>query len=337
VIKTRAAIAAFALAALAMGMSSCMQAINANAGYNIFSFGTPIGKSSGTSTNYLYYPRGIAVDSAGHIYVVDSGNNRIIEMNSINSPSSSWTSWTIPPISTTLPNVPAAEGIAVDPTGANIWIADSGNGRILHLTGWPSPSVTAYNQTTNNAYTFSYPVGLALYGNTLYVTDPGKDFPYNTPSVFKIDVSTGFVGLASTSNFGIGATHASFPRGIAVDSTGTYIYITDETNYRIIQMDSSLLKVQNILGTRGSGTGQFISPQTIALDSVGAGHIYVVDSANYWVVKMNDISGAGWTPYGVQSGTSTTSVYPSWVAVFSSSPSSIYVSDDINNQIAEFQ
>jgi hypothetical protein len=211
VIKTRAAIAAFALAALAMGMSSCMQAINANAGYNIFSFGTPIGKSSGTSTNYLYYPRGIAVDSAGNIYVVDSGNNRIVEMNPIGSPSRSWTSWTIPPISTTLPNVPAAEGIAVDPTGANIWIADSGNGRILHLTGWPSPSVTAYSVTTGSN-TFSYPVGLALYNNFLYVTDPGKTFPQNTPSVYKIDVSgTNFASLASTTNFGSGATHASFP------------------------------------------------------------------------------------------------------------------------------
>jgi tripartite motif-containing protein 71 len=330
VIKTRSAFAAVILAALAMGMSGCIPAINPNAGYNILP-GTAL-KSSGTSTNYLYYPRGIAVDSTGNIYVVDSGNNRIVEMNPINIPNSSWISWTIPPIpSTPLQNVPAAEGIAVDSTGANIWIADSGNGRILHLTGWPSPSVTAYSFTTGSN-TFSYPVGLALYNNFLYVTDPGKTFPQNTPTVYKFNVSAGFTLVASTTNFDIGATHASFPRGIAVNSTG--VYITDETNYRIVEMDSGLTTVIATLGTRGSGTGQFISPQTIALDV--SDNIYVVDSGNYWIDKIPNInSTTGWTRYGVQTGSPTTSVYPNWVAVDSSS--NIYVSDDTNYQIAEFQ
>jgi NHL repeat len=215
--------------------------------------------------------------------------------------------------------------------GASIWIADSGNGRILHLSGWPVPSVTTYPATTSGTnFPFSYPVGLALHGSTLYVTDPGKNFPNNTPSVFKIDISSGFSGQASTTNFGSGATHASYPRGIAVDSGGN-VYITDETNYRIIEMNSTLSNVLATLGTRGSGTGQFISPQTIALDS---SNIYVVDSANYWVVKMTNISGAGWTRYGVQTGTPATSVYPNWITV---SSSNIYVSDDTTYQIAEFQ
>jgi tripartite motif-containing protein 71 len=118
-----------------------------------------------------------------------------------------------------------------------------------------------------------------------------------------------------------------------VDSSGN-VYITDETNYRIVEMDSGLMTVLATLGTRGSGTGQFISPQTIALDS--SDNIYVVDSGNYWIDKIPHItSTAGWTKYGVQSGTPASSVYPNWVAVDSSS--NIYVSDDINNQIAEFQ
>ena len=121
-----------ALALLALGLSSCMQAINANAGYNSFAYGTLIGANSGSSTNYFLYPRGMAVDSAGNIFVVDGGNNRVVEMNPISSPSASWNSW--PVGITQVQYYPyAPEGIAVSGTsaGASIWIADSGNKRIL--------------------------------------------------------------------------------------------------------------------------------------------------------------------------------------------------------------
>ena len=96
------------------------------------------------------------------------------------------------------------------------------------------------------------------------------------------------IGRLRNSITAAGAAHASYPRGIAVDSSGN-VYFTDETNYRIVEMDTGLTTVKAILGTRGSGTGQFISPQTIAIDSVN--NIYVVDSANYWVVKMTSIAG----------------------------------------------
>lgn len=330
----RGCFAACAPVLLALGLSGCMQAINANAGYNYFSNGY-VGTNYGSSSNYLYYPRGIAVDSAGNIFVVDGGNNRVVEMSSISS--FSWNVW--PVGSTPVNDVPyAPEGIAVSGTGAgaSIWIADSGNGRLLHLSGWPVTSVSVYTSTTGGApYTFNYPVGIALSGTTLYVTDPGSNFPYSTPVVYEINVSgTSFSGLAVSSAFASGVAHASYPRGIAVDSTGN-VYITDETNYRIVQMNSSLTSVLATLGTRGGGSGQFLSPQTIAIDS--GNNIYVVDSASYWVVKMTDMAGHGWTKYGVQTGSQYSSVYPNWVAVSSSSPTDIYVSDDTDYQIAEFQ
>jgi sugar lactone lactonase YvrE len=326
-----------------MGMSGCIPAINPNAGYKQFSNG--LINYSGTNLSLYNYPRGMAVDSNGDIFVVDGGNNRIIEIpaSSPGTPAPvTTTAWNTFPNGNTPSKYSfnAPEGIAVDSLG-NIWVADSGNGRIVQLTtDWQSsnPTVTIYNSA--GTYSFSYPTGLAYNSNNnyIYITDPGKNFPNSIPSVFAILVGSPgtFTFEHVVTGFGSGIRQFSFPRGIAADSSG--VYIADETNYRIVKMDL-LLSTSNwtTLGTRGSGTGQFISPQTIALDSVGAGHIYVVDAANYWVVKMNDISGAGWTQYGIQSGTSTTSVYPSWVAVFSSSPPSIYVSDDTNYQIAEFQ
>ncbi len=172
-------------------------------------------------------------------------------------------------------------------------------------------------------------------GTELYIADPGTSLPNNKPYVFAAAVSgSSFVGSAVTSAFASGVAHASYPRGVALDSTGN-VYITDETNYRIVQMNSSLTSVLATLGTRGGGSGQFLSPQTIAIDSDN--NIYVVDSASYWVVKMTDMAGHGWTKYGVQTGSQYSSVYPNWVAVSSSSPTDIYVSDDTDYQIAEFQ
>ena len=335
--------AVVALAVAAVGLSGCMQAINPNAGYRFLSSGTLGGTYSGS----LSYPRGTAVDSNHNIFVVDSGNDRIVELTYA---SGTWTwqaSW--PNSSTPATDIPyAPEGITVDTSG-NLWIADSGNKRILYLKGGINPTAigaftSVKTSASISAYQLDYPTGLAIKGTTLYVTDPGSNFPYSTPRIFAIDISSITVGsstLGSTTagstvaGFGSGAYQFSYPRGIAVDSSGN-VYVADETNYRIDKMSSNLASGWTTLGTRGSGTGQFISPQTVAVDSTG--HIYVVDSANYWIVKMNDISGSGWALYGAQTGSASSSVYPNWVAVDSNaSPAKIYVSDDTMNQIAEFQ
>ena len=185
------------------------------------------------------------------------------------------------------------------------------------------------------SYSFVYPTGLALSGTTLYVTDPASaKHSMNPPYVFKIDTTStsGSTFTASANNkvigsFGSGVGQFIYPRGIAVDSTKNYVYVADESNYRIVRLDTNLTVTSWVaLGTRGSGSGQFISPQTIAVDA-SSGHIYVVDSGNYWIVRMDDITGANWTQYGAQSGDPLSSVYPVWVA-WDSANSVICVSDD---------
>ena len=332
--KLRGAVAAFALLAMTLALSGCMQATDPFAGYKYFSYGTFVDANGGTTSNYFSYPRGIAVVGPGNIYVVDSYHNRIVKLSSISADSSTWTSWH----SSSNGNVTlsAPEGIAVDSSATNIWIADSAHKRIVHLaSGMTSDgaNVSTFTGVTVGGipYNFDYPTGVALNGTTLYVTDPGTEFPENTPAIYKIDVSSGFSGSARVSGRGSGAYQFSYPRGIAVDSTGTNVYVADETNYRIDKMNSSFSSWAT-LGTRGSGTGQFLSPQTVAVDS--SGDIYVVDSGNYWVVKMTGISGAGWTLYGSQTGYSSDSVCPNWVTVDSGY---IYVCDDYFQRIAAFQ
>lgn len=359
---TKAKIAVLALAAaLCVALSGCMQPINANSGYKNLNTNNLVGWNTGTSLNYFSYPRGMAVDSSGNIYVVDSGNDRVVMIPSGSNDIAS-TNWVSYP-NTAYPGIPVAytlyapEGIAVDPAGQNIWIADSGNGRIVHLktADWQTSNPTFDYCTTVNlgstSHALAYPTGVAFYtdgtNSYLYATDPGSSFPDNKPVVFSTRLAASTLAFsgptvaasAYTNNGkGSGPYQFSYPRGIAVDVSGN-VYVADETNYWIVKMGPGLTTGWTTLGTRGSGTRQFISPQTIAVDSSG---IYVVDSANYWVVKMSDIYGDGWTKYAFQEGKSNSeslnSIYPNWVAVSTSgSTTSIFVSDDTQYLIAEFQ
>jgi tripartite motif-containing protein 71 len=63
---------------------------------------------------------------------------------------------------------------------------------------------------------------------------------------------------------------------LAVDSSGN-IYVADFNNDRIQKFDSNGI-LQNTLGTRGSGDGQFGAPEGIAIDS--SGNAYVTDEHN---------------------------------------------------------
>jgi DNA-binding beta-propeller fold protein YncE len=65
-------------------------------------------------------PTGVAVDTAGAVYVTDSGNNRVVKL-AADSPTQ-----TVPAI-TGLSN---PVGIAMD-NGGNLYVTDANNGRVL--------------------------------------------------------------------------------------------------------------------------------------------------------------------------------------------------------------
>src|SRR5262245_54319349 len=69
------------------------------------------------------------------------------------------------------------------------------------------------------------------------------------------------------------AGHFNFPRGIAVDRTGT-VYVAD-MRYSRIQVFSSQGYFLYTWGTSGDGPGQFRRPSALALDA--ALNVYVTD------------------------------------------------------------
>jgi DNA-binding beta-propeller fold protein YncE len=118
----------------------------------------------------------------------------------------------------------------------------------------------------------------------------------------------------------------SNPRGITTD--GTYIYVADMNNHRIVRLASDLSYVSQI-GTGGSGNDQFSYPQGITTDNT---YIYVADSVNNRIVKrlasnLSYVSqigtgGSGNDQFNYPFGITTDNTY-------------IYVADRGNNRIVK--
>ena len=74
----------------------------------------------------LVSPAGIVVDTAGDVYIVDTGNSRIVEVNAQGVAS-------VVAITGLSPALSAPTGIAIDGSG-DLYVADTGNNRVVEIT-----------------------------------------------------------------------------------------------------------------------------------------------------------------------------------------------------------
>ncbi len=292
-----------------------------SAGTYISQFG-----SFGTGDGQLLDPRGITLDSSGNLYIVDTGNNRIQKFTSAGAYDSKFGSYGTSAFS---PN-----NITLDSSG-NIYITENVNNHVQKFTSFGT-YLSRFGSSGSDNSQFSYPSGITTdSSNNIYVVDTGN----NRIQKF---TSSG-VYISQFGSGGSGQGQFSGPRGIATDSSNN-VYIADVYNHRIqkfdpfgnflwwLGYDGSSIGIHTAgLGYNGSGNGQFLQPNGVALDS--SDNIYVVDTYNYRIQKFNS-NGVYLSKFGSVGSGNGQFQYPYGISLDSSG--NIYVLDASNFNIQKF-
>ncbi len=311
------------------------------------------GSGDGIGTNaHFTFPAGTAVDSAGNIYVADSGNHTIRKITSTG---------TVTTLAGSTGNSGSADGtgtaarfndpgaVAVDSAG-NVYVADAGNATIRKVTAAGvvttlagSAGLVGSTDGTGAAARFNFPAGVAVdSAGNVYVADAGNAIIRKITAAGVVTTLAGSAGLVGSTDGTGSAARFNYPAGIAVDASGN-VFVAEASNNTIRKITSAGV-VTTLAGAAPSpgstdGTGsaaRFSGPSGLAVDA--AGNLYVADSNNHLIRKVT--SAGVVTTLGGLAGTSgaadgTGSVarfaYPRGVAV--SAAGTLYIADTFNNTI----
>jgi tripartite motif-containing protein 71 len=223
-----------------------------------FEFLASIG-SAGSGNGQLSYPRGIAVDASGNIWVADDGNNRVQKFNSKGEYLAKFGTKGSGNGQLNLPT-----DVAIT-TGGDLWVTEAVNHRVQKFNSKGEYLAKFGTEGSGNGQ-FYEPSGIAIAANgDLWVTDSQGERmqQFNSSGTF----------IKSVGSYGSGNGQFKNPSGIAIDPSGN-IYVADANNDRI-QKFNSKGEYLSQFGTYGTGDGQFAEPQ--AVDINAAGNVVVTD------------------------------------------------------------
>ncbi len=264
-------------------------------------------------------PAGLALDSAGALYVADSGNSIVRKITAAG-------------VVTTLAGSPANSGsadgagtaalfsspadVAMQPDGTLV-VADTGNhtvrsvttaGTVATLAGTAGTSGTA--DGTGAAARFNAPRGIAAGGSAgqIYIADTTNHTVRVATTAGAVATLAGLYGIAGATDATGTAATFSGPTGAAVGADGD-LFVADTQNNTIRKITAAgvITTIAGLPGIAGlkDGTGSaawFNQPRDVALDA--AGNLYVADTGNAAVRKLVLATGAV-TTLAITTGTST--------------------------------
>jgi uncharacterized protein (TIGR03437 family) len=311
-----------------------------------------LGDGGPATSAQLYYPDGIAVDSDGNLYIADTYSYRIRKVS--NGVITTVAGGGTLALGDNGPAVGALlvypQGVAVDSSG-NLYIADTGNGRIRKVSGGVITTVTGNGTccfggdngpATSAQLNYLQGVAVDSAGN-LYIADYGN----NRVREVSNGVITTVAGNGAPGFSGDGglATSAQLngPVGVAVDSAGD-LYIADLDNYRVRKVSHGVITTVVGNGTRGvSGDNvpatstQLWNPKELAVDS--AGDLYINDDTAR-IRKVSNgviatVAGNGTAGFSGDNGPAISAQleYPEGIAV--DSAGNLYIADTYNERIRE--
>lgn len=255
------------------------------------------GSADGTGSAARFYsPFGVAVDTAGTVYVADSYNRTVRKIAAGG-------------VVTTLAGSPQAGGradgtgtaarfdqpfgIAVDANG-NVYVSDAiGNtirkispaGVVSTLAGQAGSPGSADGTGTSARFTVPYGVAVDPTG-TVFVVDHGNHTIRKVTADGVVTTLAGTAGSAGLTDGSGAAARFRYPSGVAVDRDGQ-IFVADTDN-QVIRHITPAGDVATVGGAAATGstdgvgtTARFFNPKGIAADA--AGRIYIADRGNHTV------------------------------------------------------
>lgn len=236
------------------------------------------GDSGPATQARLNQPQGVAIDGAGNLWIADTANSRIRQVNArgiIQTVAGGDASLTAP---SGLSLTPAGDLLVADISGHVIRQLLAGSGTVSSIAGTGSPGASGDGLPASVSQLY-LPAGVAAGSSGgFYFADTGN---HRVRRVYAsgIVATVGGIGEAGFNGDGAGQGIAlKNPAAVALDGNGN-LYIADTGNNRIRKLtpDGWLTTV--------AGPGQLNQPRGVATDA--AGNIWISDTGNHRVLVLS--------------------------------------------------
>jgi NHL repeat len=320
------------------------------------------GDGAAATAAQLSAPRGVAVDSAGVVYIADYGNFKVRRVSASGTISTFGGTGVQGSALGTVGDGGAATSaqlnqpwnVTVDSAG-NVYVADTENHKIRKVT--PSGTISTLAGTGTAGSTgdggpatsaqLDTPQGVAVDADgNVFIADSRSNKVRKVTPAGTISTYAG-TGAAGATGDGGPATAAKldYPRTVTVDAAGV-LYIADNANHTIRKVTTSGT-ISTFAGTGQSGStgdggpataAKINNPYGIAIDA--SGNVFLANWGENKVRKVNPsgiistVAGIGGTPaYGGDGGPATAAnlSYPHGIAV--AADGSFYIADNGSHRV----
>ncbi len=226
--------------------------------------------NGGIGCNTLNGPTGAYSDGT-HLWIADNGNNRVLAFNAIPTTSGMTADFVLGQNSCTGHSKGTVNGKkmnaprSVHGHSTYLYVADSGNNRVLVWTtlptssgttatfvlGQPSTTVNTANNGGISGQTLSQPMGVFTDGTRLFVSDYSNNrvlewtsIPGGTDQTANLVLGQPNLASSTANNGGISATSLFFPSQLYAD--GSRLWTADYDNNRILVTSYSAVLTANV-------------------------------------------------------------------------------------------